>query len=322
MLAEMIYDLVVVGGGPSGATAAHDAAKAGLSVALLDRAGRIKPCGGAIPPRCIRDFDIPAGDAGGAHLLRPHHLAHRPQGRHAGHQFLCRHGRPRPLRRVAARARRARRVPNAAPAPMRASTRDGHGTADRPLQGEGRHARHAARPLRDRRRRRAVESRHATRCAAPRRCPMSSPITRSSSRPKRAPAHYETDRCDVYYRGTLSPDFYAWVFPHGKTTSVGTGSAHKGFSLKGAVADLREQMGLDRPDHPPRGRAHSAEAAEALGQWQGRGAGGRRRGRRGAGLGRGHLLRHARRQAGGGCRHRLPQDRATRASWPPRASAS
>jgi geranylgeranyl diphosphate/geranylgeranyl-bacteriochlorophyllide a reductase len=29
-------------------------------VALLDRAGRIKPCGGAIPPRCVRDFDIPA----------------------------------------------------------------------------------------------------------------------------------------------------------------------------------------------------------------------------------------------------------------------
>jgi flavin-dependent dehydrogenase len=32
-----------------------------------------------------------------------------------------------------------------------------------------------------------------------------------------------------YYRGTLSPDFYAWIFPHGDTASVGTGSAHKGF---------------------------------------------------------------------------------------------
>ena len=27
--------------------------------ALLDRAGRIKPCGGAIPPRAIIDFEIP-----------------------------------------------------------------------------------------------------------------------------------------------------------------------------------------------------------------------------------------------------------------------
>jgi geranylgeranyl reductase len=53
------YDCIVVGGGPSGATAATDLAAAGHSVLLLDRAGRIKPCGGAIPPRLIRDFDIP-----------------------------------------------------------------------------------------------------------------------------------------------------------------------------------------------------------------------------------------------------------------------
>ena len=55
----MDYDVVIVGGGPSGATAAHDLALSGHRVALLDRAGRIKPCGGAIPPRLIADFDIP-----------------------------------------------------------------------------------------------------------------------------------------------------------------------------------------------------------------------------------------------------------------------
>ncbi|MGR3466586.1 MAG: FAD-dependent monooxygenase, partial [Shimia sp.] len=55
----MEFDVVVVGGGPSGATAANDLAMEGKRVAMIDRAGRIKPCGGAIPPRLIQDFAIP-----------------------------------------------------------------------------------------------------------------------------------------------------------------------------------------------------------------------------------------------------------------------
>jgi geranylgeranyl reductase len=63
--------------------------------------------------------------------------------------------------------------------------------------------------------------------------------------PKNPPAAYDHTRCDVYYQGRLSPDFYGWIFPHGDTISVGSGSAQKGFSLRGSVASLREIAGLD-----------------------------------------------------------------------------
>jgi geranylgeranyl reductase len=55
---------------------------------------------------------------------------------------------------------------------------------------------------------------------------------------------FDGTRCDVYYRGSVSPDFYGWVFPHGDTVSVGTGSARKGFSLRDSVGGLRDAAGL------------------------------------------------------------------------------
>ena len=63
--------------------------------------------------------------------------------------------------------------------------------------------------------------------------------------PATASAAFDPARCDIYYDGSMSPDFYSWVFPHGATMSIGTGSANKGFSLKGAIADLRARTGLD-----------------------------------------------------------------------------
>jgi geranylgeranyl reductase len=57
---------------------------------------------------------------------------------------------------------------------------------------------------------------------------------------------YDHSRCDVFYQGKLSPDFYAWVFPHGETASVGVGSANKGFSLRGAISTMRSDLGLTR----------------------------------------------------------------------------
>ena len=77
-----------------------------------------------------------------------------------------------------------------------------------------------------------------------------------------------------------------------------------------------------RRNGAPRGRADPPEAAEALGQWPRRHSRGRRGGRRRAGIGRGHLLRDARRPACGRRRRRVPAHgrRARARAW--RASAS
>jgi geranylgeranyl reductase len=53
------------------------------------------------------------------------------------------------------------------------------------------------------------------------------------------------DRCDVFYQGKVSPDFYGWIFPHGPTTSVGTGTFQQGFGMKEAVKELRRATGLE-----------------------------------------------------------------------------
>lgn len=58
----MRYDVIVVGAGPSGSTAARESAALGLSVLMLDRAEfpRDKPCGGGVNVRTVRllPFDL------------------------------------------------------------------------------------------------------------------------------------------------------------------------------------------------------------------------------------------------------------------------
>ena len=47
---------------------------------------------------------------------------------------------------------------------------------------------------------------------------------------------FDGARCDVVYRWRAVAGFlFSWIFPHGDTTSIGTGSAQKGFSLRGSV---------------------------------------------------------------------------------------
>ena len=238
------FDVAVVGGGPAGATAAMALAQRGHSVLLLDRAGRIKPCGGAIPPRLIKDFAIPdeliCARITSARMISPTdiHVDMPIDGGYVG--MVDREGFDEWLRDRAARAGAERRSGT-----FIRLTRDGDGTAViayKPQSGEG----EALRTVRAR----AVigadgaNSAVAKHAMPGRKMPYVFAYHEIVRTPATPGAAYDGARCEVYYQGKLSPDFYAWVFPHGETASVGVGSAQKGFSLRNATAATREAAGL------------------------------------------------------------------------------
>ena len=63
----------------------------------------------------------------------------------------------------------------------------------------------------------------------------------------RAPARGDAIALRHLLSGALSPDFYAWVFPHGDTTSVGTGTAEKGFRCARPSAGCARRRGSTAP---------------------------------------------------------------------------
>lgn len=241
MTAARIYDAVVVGGGPAGATAAHDLARAGHDVALLDRAGRIKPCGGAIPPRLLQDFAIPesllVSRARGARIVAPSgKIVDMPVGQ--GYVGMVDRDVFDAFLRDRAGAGGAARVTGQ----FRRVTRGADGVAQ--VEYRGPDGQDAA-PLRARL---VIGADGANSAVARQEIPGGRARTVFAYHEViRAPVAggYDPARCDIHYNGRLSPDFYAWIFPHGGTVSVGTGSARKGFALRGAVRDLRAATGLD-----------------------------------------------------------------------------
>ena len=252
-MTDTIYDAVVVGGGPAGATAATELARAGKSVVLLDRAGRIKPCGGAVPPRLIRDFEIPrellCAQIRSARIVSPtDRLVDMPiEGGFVG--MVDRDVFDEFLRRRAASEGAERRV-----GLYENVTRDDDGTVNvhyRAPARDGVGAKPTVGPQETVRTRLVVGADGARSAVARQEVPDGDKVRcvfayhEVIETPDAGDApEYDGARCDVVYNGRISPDFYGWVFPHGKTASIGTGSANKGFSLRGSVGDLRASTGL------------------------------------------------------------------------------
>ncbi len=238
----MTYDVVIVGGGPSGATAAEHLARAGRKVALIDRDGRIKPCGGAVPPRLINDFAIPDSQIVAriqtARMVSPTQRSVDIPIENGYVGMVDREHFDKFLRVRAAEAgadqftgsfKRIEREDGVTRVIFRDKTTQNDIVLETKL---------------------IIGADGARSNVARGEVPGGDkiPYVIAYHEIIEAPAandNYDPDRCDVIYDGKISPDFYGWIFPHGAQASVGMGTGIDGTDLKSATAQLRIDAGLE-----------------------------------------------------------------------------
>jgi geranylgeranyl reductase len=210
-------------------------------VALLDRAGRIKPCGGAIPPRLVADFHIPdamiVARIATARMISPTGRAVDIPIENGYVGMVDREHFDEFLR-----ARAARHGAQRLTGTFLRTERDAEGPVvvwrDK-ASGEERRSRTRLVIGADGARSNVAKAEVPGGATIPYVIAYHEIIAAPA-----ANAAYDPTRCDVIYDGRISPDFYGWVFPHGAQASVGMGTEVDGVDLKQATAALRAMSGL------------------------------------------------------------------------------
>ncbi len=250
------FEVAVIGGGPSGATAARTLASLGRKVIMVDPENRIKPCGGAIPSVAMRAFNIPdhllKARVNGARIVSPSGKSVEMKIGDIGYVGMVDRDQFDPFLRERAELAGATRHRGKLVSVVQNPDHTLILTLDR--TGD-----EAAAPVEitcnlvigaD-----GANSKVRREIFGPNKKPpyvfAYHEIVRSpkNASPEIHPLeHFNPDRCDVIYDGRVSPDFYGWIFPHGEYTSIGTGSAVKGHSLRKATLQLREYCGLENAE--------------------------------------------------------------------------
>lgn len=236
--------VIVCGGGPGGATAAATLARAGVETVLIEKSfSRIKPCGGAIPPVLVRDFDIPE------RLIQRRVSAvavYAPSGRAVTMSIqngyvgmVCREAFDAFLRRRAGElgalvvegrvegvdaAERGASVTYTTPHGARQTL-----VADAVIGADGANS-FVARTF-------GLHKGGLVAAAVQERFALNTETARRLN-----------ERCEIYYDGRYSPDFYGWVFPKADHVAVGTGTAIRNANIKAHLEAFKRRLGItERP---------------------------------------------------------------------------
>ncbi len=233
----MRYDVAVIGGGPSGAVAAAELARAGLSTVLIERnLDNVKPCGGAIPLGLIEEFRIPA-ELVEKKLSRM--KARSPKGRviemNMPNGYVGMVRREKFDRYLRSEAEKAGAV--IVEGLVTTITPSGDGFTIKTLNDK-------VAPIIARRIIGAdgANSKTADELHFP---PNELKVIAMQQRFRYTPAIEKfSDIVEIWFDGEVSPDFYGWIFPKADHLAIGTGTEDNRHNIKALQKRFVEKIGI------------------------------------------------------------------------------